>query len=461
MPNKLMTMLGGFVLAASAIGSAVAGNPIIKERFTADPATLVHDGVVYLYVGHDEAKEDGDFFVLREWSIYSSENLKDWTLEGAFPRTEFDWAKGDTAWAAQATERDGKFYWYVTVLNDDPDPEKQGFAIGVAVSDDPVNGWKDAIGGPLITADMTESPEFMEDEPWDNIDPTVFIDDDGQAYLYWGNTHLYYARLKDNMTELDSGIHKVDINNMPGTFTEAPWLHKYQDKYYLTFAMNYPEELAYAVSDSPEGPWEYQGLIMDVLPDSGTSHQAVLEFEEQWYLVYHTAALPTGGNYRRSVSIEHLDYNEDGSIQKITPTASGIHYNAKQLQVFSNKEFLTYQGDGAVVAAGEKENYSQQWHLKSLLGEKNTVSFQPEASPGFYLVSENGELTVSKHDGSDRFIANATFKQVEGLANSDWSSYHLVDKPEVYLVLDEGSLKLSKASSDIEKEAATFQPSAP
>lgn len=120
MPNKLMTMLGGFVLAASAIGSAVAGNPIIKERFTADPATLVHDGVVYLYVGHDEAKEDGDFFVLREWSIYSSDNLKDWTLEGAFPRTEFEWAKGDTAWAAQATERDGKFYWYVTVLNDDP-----------------------------------------------------------------------------------------------------------------------------------------------------------------------------------------------------------------------------------------------------------------------------------------------------------------------------------------------------
>lgn len=131
------------------------------------------------------------------------------------------------------------------------------------------------------------------------------------------------------------------------------------------------------------------------------------------------------------------------------------------MQAFSNKEFLTYQGGGDVVAAGEKENYSQLWYLKSLSGEKNTVSFKPEASPGFYLVSENGELTVSKHNGTDSFIANATFKQVEGLANSDWSSYHLVDKPEVYLVLHEGSLKLSKASSDIEKEAATFRPSAP
>ena len=131
------------------------------------------------------------------------------------------------------------------------------------------------------------------------------------------------------------------------------------------------------------------------------------------------------------------------------------------MQAFSNKEFLTYQGDGAAVAAGEKENYSQLWHLQSLRGEKNTVSFQPEASPGFYLVSENGKLTVSKHDGSDSFIANATFKQVEGLSNSEWSSYHLADKPEVYLVLHEGSLKLSKPSSNEEKEAATFRPSAP
>jgi hypothetical protein len=115
---------------------AHAGNPVIKDRFTADPAALVYDDKVWLYVGHDEAEEDGDFFVMNEWLIYSSSDMINWTLEGSLPRTAFSWARRPTAWAAQAIERDGKFYWYVTVLNDAPDhPEQNGFAIGVAVSD--------------------------------------------------------------------------------------------------------------------------------------------------------------------------------------------------------------------------------------------------------------------------------------------------------------------------------------
>lgn len=454
--NKWFIALSGLVLSASVASLAVAGNPVIKDRFTADPATLVHDGVVYLYVGHDQAAEDGDFFVLREWSIYSSENLKDWTLEGALPRTAFEWAKGDTAWAAQAIERDGKFYWYVTVLNDDPDPEKQGFALGVAVSDNPVHGWEDAIGGPLVTADMTQAPEFMADEPWDNIDPTVFIDDDGQAYLYWGNTNLYYARLNDNMIEFDGEIHEVNINNMPGTFTEAPWLHKYEDQYYLTFAMNYPEELAYAVSDSPEGPWEYAGLLMDVLNDSGTSHQAVLEYKDEWYLVYHTAALPTGGNFRRSVSIEHLIYNDDGTIQKITPTAAGIHYSAYEIQSLEN-ELLNYNYDSGDVSFQGASTETNKWHLKSLLNRNGTVSFQPNTRPGFYLASNgSGKVEVLRHDGSDYFEDMATFERVAGLADSEGVSYRLVKDTNLYLMVDNSTLILSKVASESAKKSATF-----
>ncbi|RUO32450.1 family 43 glycosylhydrolase [Aliidiomarina soli] len=450
-------MVGGVLLSLSMAGVVLAGNPVIKDRFTADPATLVHDGRVYLYVGHDEAAEDGDFFVLREWSIYSSDNLKDWTLEGAVPRTTFDWGKNDTAWAAQAIERDGDFYWYVTVLNDDPDPAKQGFAIGVAKADNPVDGWQDAIGEPLVSPDMTQSPEFMGDEPWDNIDPTVFIDNDGQAYLYWGNTHLYYARLKDNMVELDGDIHQVEIQNMPGTFTEAPWLHEYQGQYYLSFAMNYPEELAYAVSDSPAGPWEYQGLIMDVLDDSGTSHQAVLEYEDKSYLVYHTAALPTGGNYRRSVSIEHLHYNDDGSIQKITPTAVGIHYEARKIEVKNGIGMMSYQSDDAAFIATEADDTYQQWHLNSLQDSEHTLSFQPNTMPGFYLAKVAGELTIHKHDGSDEFTANATFERIDGLADNQWNSYRLVGDPDSYLMLKDGELVLGHPISAAEKAAATFR----
>ncbi|RUO25435.1 xylosidase/arabinosidase [Aliidiomarina minuta] len=455
-----VTRLGLTLATLGYVALAQAGNPVITERFSADPAALVHDGVVYLYAGHDQAAEDGDFFVLKEWSIYSSEDLKDWTLEGSLPRTEFEWARGDTAWASQAIERDNKFYWYVTVLNDDPDPERSGFALGVAVSDHPVHGWQDAIGGPLVTSDMTEAPEFMDaEETWDNIDPTVFIDEEGQAHLYWGNTHLYYAPLKDNMIELEGDIQQIEIANMPGTFTEAPWLHEYEGLYYLTFAMNYPEELAYATSDNPEGPWEYAGLIMDTLEDSGTSHQAVLEYEDQWYLIYHTAALPTGGNYRRAVSMEHLNYNEDGSIQKITPTASGIHYQSKHLQSVANGQaYIAYdeQPEITVGPFDEAHHFSFEWHLKSLQDIDNTLSFQPETRAGYYLAEQGGTLQISRHDGTDEFIQKTTFERVEGLSDESAESYRLLHSPEHYLMLDGETLVLTSPQSESERQAATF-----
>lgn len=451
----------GLALAGLTCAAAVqAGNPVIKERFSADPAAIVHDGTIYLYAGHDQAAEDGDFFVLKEWSIYSSTDLKDWNLEGSFDRTAFEWARNDSAWAAQTVERDGKFYWYVTVLNDDPEnSERNGYAVGVAVSDDPVHGWEDALGKPLVRSDMTDPPESMDaNQTWDDIDPSVFIDDGGQAYLYWGNTHLYYAKLKDNMIELDGEIHKVDIEGMPGTFTEAPWIHEYQDQYYLTFAMNYPEELVYATSDSPAGPWEYQGLLMDTLEDSGTSHQAVLEYEGEWYFIYHTAALPTGGNFRRAVSIEHLNYNDDGSIQKITPTATGIHYTPYALQSYADTDkYIRYDQSAEAVAAelDAEDHYNFKWHVKALQDGDNTVSFQPETRVGYYLAEQDGELQIARHDGTDEFIESATFERVSGLANSRWASFRLAGT-EQYLMLDNGTLVLGEPAEG-EQEAATFE----
>ena len=405
-------------LALNCTLAARADNPIIKERFSADPAALVHNDKVYLYVGHDEATEEGDFFVLREWNIYSSEDLETWTMEGAVPRTIFEWAQGDSAWASQAIERNGKFYWYTTVRGEDPEDGVGGYTLGVAVSDHPVEGWQDALGHPLIDINDTEPPQEMLEQghTWDDIDPTVFIDRDAQAYLYWGNTHLYYAKLEDNMIELDGPIHKVDIQDMPGTFTEAPWLHERQGIYYLSFAMNYPEELAYATSDSPEGPWQYRGKLMDTLEDSGTSHPAVLQYRGDWYFIYHTAALPTGGNYRRSVSMEHLRYNEDGSIQKLVPTASGVTHSARALQSHAQPDRYLRYADGEQVQAirleaNQKLNY--RWHLKALVEQGGkTVSFQPETRPGYYLLAKNGNLSIARHDGSNAFQLHASFEAI-------------------------------------------------
>ncbi|WP_208587398.1 family 43 glycosylhydrolase [Gracilibacillus suaedae] len=415
-----------------------ADNPIIKDEFSADPAAITHEGKVYLYTGHDEANTSDSDYVLKEWSIYSSEDLKDWKLEGRVPRDIFEWAINDTAWASQTIEKDGKFYWYTTVENGDS--AAPGMALGVAVSDHPVTGWEDAIGAPLVKSTDTENPDNMGAWSWDDIDPTVFIDDDGQAYLYWGNTHVYYAKLKDNMIELEDDIHRFDIENMPGTFTEAPWLHKQNGIYYLLFAMNFPEELAYATSDSPEGPWEYGGKLMDALPYTGTSHPAVLELEGETYMIYHNAALPTGGDYRRSVAIDKLHFTPEGKIRKVIPTASGITHDSYAIELYDESRYVRHLNNSLRVDPLEGDTYEFKWHIVDGLAsdDEGFLSFQSENNPGFYLVRDGSSLSLAKHDGTASFEEGATFKEVPGLADDSWSSYKTFHD----------SLYLSKASDN-------------
>ena len=291
-------------------------NPIITDKFTADPAAIVHNDSVYLYTGHDEAADDFHFYKMNDWLVYSSADMVNWK-EHPVPLkvSDFEWAKAD-AWAAQVIERDGKFYWYVSVEHDDEHPGK---AIGVAVADSPVGPFKDALGEALITNDMTTE---YTDISWDDIDPTVWIEDDGQAYLYWGNTALYWAKLKDNMIELDGEIHA--ITDLPN-FTEAPWIHKKGDWYYMTYAYGFPEKTAYAMSKSIEGPWEYKGILNELAGNSNTNHQAVIEFKGTPYFIYHTGGIhPNGGSFRRSVSVDRLYYNPDGTLKKVQMTSEGI-----------------------------------------------------------------------------------------------------------------------------------------
>jgi beta-xylosidase len=160
---------------------------------------------------------------------------------------------------------------------------------------------------------------------WDDIDPSVFIDNNGQAYLFWGNSKPRYAKLKPNMIELDGPI--VDIKGLP-EFTEAIWVHKYGDNYYLSYAMGFPEKLGYAMSKSITGPWEYKGILNEVAGNTPTNHQAIIEFNGKHYFIYHTGAgRPDGGQYRRSVAIDELFYNPDGTIKRIVMTSEGVTAN--------------------------------------------------------------------------------------------------------------------------------------
>jgi beta-xylosidase len=295
---------------------ALGENPIIRDRFTADPAALVYKNRVYLYTGHDEAPPDGKRFLMRDWRCYSSADLVHWQDHG-FPMSvkTFAWAKSD-AWASQVIERKGKFYWYAAVSHG----TIHGFSIAVGVADSPTGPFHDARGSALITNDMTTDVKIS----WDDIDPTVFIDDDGQAYLFWGNTKCRYAKLKPNMTELDGAIVNVELPK----FTEAPWIHKYKGRYYLSYAYGFPEQIAYATADRITGPYTFRGVINDLIPNSPTNHQAIIKFKGRWYFFYHNAGLPGGGEYHRSVCVEELFYNPDGTIRQITQAKRSLNIKA-------------------------------------------------------------------------------------------------------------------------------------
>ena len=310
--------------AVAAVTSASAQNPIVQTCYTTDPAPMVHDGRLYVYTGHDEDR--ADFFWMQEWRVYSTEDMVNWTDHGSPLAIEsFEWAD-DRAWAAQCVERNGKFYWYVCLHS----KLSNAMAIGVAVGDSPTGPFKDAIGKPLY------------DGSWDFIDPTVFIDDDGRAYLYWGNPNIYFAELNEDMVSLKGEVRKLDQTvesfgapnpearvkgeKYTDIYTEGPWFYRRGDNYYLLYAAGgVPEHIAYSMSDNPAGPWRYVGEIMP-LQDTGsfTNHCGVIDYMGNSYFFYHTGKLPGGGGFGRSVAVEQFRYNDDGTFPIINATAEGV-----------------------------------------------------------------------------------------------------------------------------------------
>jgi hypothetical protein len=293
-----------------------AGNPIIHNKFTADPTALVYNNTVYLITGHDEAPVGTEDYVMNDWLCFSSPDMISWTEhENFFAAKDFKWAKGD-AYASKIIERNGKFYFYAAVTH----ASIPGKAIGVAVSDHPAQGFKDAKGAALITHDMLPATN----NEIANLDPTVLIDDDGQAYIFWGNKTCYYAKLKANMTELDSAIKTVDLPN----FEEGACIHKRNDWYYLSYGYGMPEKVAYAMSKNINGAWEFKGILNEVATNCETNRPCIISFKEHDYFIYHNGTLKDGGSHRRSVCIDYLHYNDDDTMQRVIMTTEGV--GAKQ-----------------------------------------------------------------------------------------------------------------------------------
>lgn len=286
------------------------GNPIIRHMHTADPAALVKGDTLWLFAGHDlNGNQNG--YVMKDWQLFSTTDMKHWTQHPSpLKIDEFKWAESKQAYAGHAVERNGKYYWYVST---------NWCGIGVAVSDKITGPYKDALGKPLLT----NKDCFDSRHSWACIDPAVFIDDDGQAYLTWGNRECYIVKLKDNMIETEGEVKRIHIDESH-PFTEAPWIHKYNGKYYLTYASEWPEKIAYAVADHIEGPYETKGIISEIAGNSNTTHPAIVNFKGQWIFISHNGGLPTGTSYSRSIVAEPMEYNTDGSIKPIPPTAEGV-----------------------------------------------------------------------------------------------------------------------------------------
>lgn len=275
--------------------------PIIQTKYTADPAPMVYNDTVFLYTTHDE--DDAEGFKMQDWLLYTSTDMVNWTDHGVVASLKsFDWVKRDNgAWAEQVVERNGKFYMYCPI---------HGNGIGVLVSDSPYGPFKDPLGEPLV----------WQKEHWDDIDPTVFIDEDGQAYMYWGNPNCYYVKLNEDMISYSGDI--VKLKETPEHYQEGPWFYKRNGHYYLAFASTCcPEGIGYAMSDSPTGPWKTQGYIMRPTERTRGNHPGIMDYKGKSYvfgLNYDLLKLETNTHYeRRSVSVAEMHYNEDGTIQEV------------------------------------------------------------------------------------------------------------------------------------------------
>ncbi|WJK39728.1 family 43 glycosylhydrolase [Solwaraspora sp. WMMA2056] len=290
-------------------------SPVLPGLY-ADPNIAVFGDRFYLYATTDGfAGWSGTKF-----SVFSSADLVNWTDHGVILdlETDVDWAD-NSAWAPTIAERDGKWYFYFSGGKATGDTGKH---LGVAVADSPTGPFRDALGEPLVPAGTY---------PGQMIDPAVFTDDDGRSYLYWGNGYAYQVELNDDMVSFDPA--KV-TSHRPAGYNEGAFVIKRDGRYYFMWSENDTRsedyQVAYAVGDSPLGPWsERRGTILrkDLsLGIKGTGHHSVVRVPgtDDWYIAYHRFAIPDGDGTHRETTIDRLEFAADGSIVPVVPTLESV-----------------------------------------------------------------------------------------------------------------------------------------
>jgi hypothetical protein len=398
-PYKLL--IAGLTIALT--GSLSAQNPIVRDQFSADPTARIFNGKVYVFPSHDiptppEKPGRKDWFCMADYHVFSSENLTDWTDHGMIvSQNKVAWVDSTSysMWAPDCIERNGKYYFYFPANKNVADANgRKGFGIGVAIADKPE--------GPYIPL-----PEPIKGV--NGIDPNAFIDKDGQAYLYWAMGNIFVAKLKDNMTELAS--EPMVIDNLPQKgLKEGPFLFERKGIYYLTIphVENKIERLEYAIGNNPMGPFKMAGVVMDESPlNCWTNHQSFIQYKDQWYLFYHQDAYSPKFDKNRSICIDSLFFNADGSIRKVTPTLRGVGVTKATAKIEIDR-YSSKSETGSSVAFLDSVNTFNGW--KTILSKRdswvkyNTVDFGKKKLKKVHIkaLSESGstlQIRLDKPDG--------------------------------------------------------------
>ena len=354
--NALFTALACFLGVA-----ALAQNPIINSQFTADPTARVFNGKIYLYPSHDipsPIEKLKTWFCMPDYHVFSSSNLTDWEDHGVIvSQDKVPWVQDGsyTMWAPDCVCKDGKYYFYFPAA---PKGEEKGFGVGVAIADHPE--------GPFM-------PMWKPIEGIHGIDPCVLIDRDGQAYIYWAGMGLHMAKLKPNMMELASEPQAVE--GLPGGFKEGPFAFERNGKYYFTFPWvrekDGTETLAYAMADHPMGPFTFKGVIMDESPTKcWTNHHSIVEYQGQWYLFYHHNDYSPNFDKNRSVRIDSLHFNADGTIQKVIPTLRGVGITSARSRIQIDR-YSALKGKGIGIEYIDTTDYFKGW--KTVFAQSKTA----------------------------------------------------------------------------------------
>src|SRR5665213_3172714 len=368
------------------VNNTHATNPIIMDQFTADPTARVFEGKIYLYPSHDIPVPPGsgarqNWFCMEDYHVFSSENLTDWEDHGVIcNQTNVPWLnrKGYDMWAPDCVFKNGTYYFYFPVAG----------RIGVATSEKPYGPWK------ILDQPVTGAS---------GIDPCVLIDNDGTSYLFAGGGGISVAKLKDNMIELDtpppatntvatnnpagrfgrgfrSNMQRINLPNPGRTTIEGPFAFKRNGTYYLTYPHavsvngHQGERLEYSISTNAMGPYKWVGIITDQ-NESGcwTEHHSIVQYKDQWYLFYHDKQLSPNFDKNRSVRVDYLNFNDDGTIQKVIPTLRGVGIVDAKSKIQIDR-YSAISKEGVSDSFLDETNTFEGWKI-SLNGKDTWVQF--------------------------------------------------------------------------------------